>query len=155
LAACGSPTAPPAVAGRPLPVGAELAQLYDTASQRASKGDRDGALAALDELDAAGWSFCPADRDMPGLTELPRYRELGARMKRRAPLVQRATVAMTLSDPELAPEGIAYDDVHRALFVGSMAERRIVRLAADGSQRDFATREAGLDSVLGLRVDAG
>jgi sugar lactone lactonase YvrE len=29
-----------------------------------------------------------------------------------------------------------------------------VRLAPDGSQRDFATREAGLDSVLGLRVDA-
>ncbi|HEX3761789.1 MAG TPA: hypothetical protein VHW23_23985 [Kofleriaceae bacterium] len=152
LAACG-PTAPPA-APRPAPAGAELALLYDTASQRATRGDRDGALAALEQLDAAGWSFCPADRDMPGLTALPRYRELCARMQRRAPVVQRATVAMTLPDRELAPEGIAYDDVHRALFVGSMAERKIVRIAPDGSTRDFATREAGLDSVLGLRVDA-
>ena len=153
LAACGSQTAVPGGSRRP-PTGAELAVLYDTASQRANGGDRDGALAVLGELDAAGWSFCPPDRDMPGLIELPRYRELCARMKQRAPVVQRATVAFTLTDPELAPEGIAYDDAHRAVFVGSMAERKIVRIAADGSQRDFATREAGLDSVLGLRVDA-
>ena len=154
LTGCGSTSAPPAAAPRAAPTATELARLYDTASQRAGKGDLDGALAALDELDAAGWSFCPADRDMPGLTELPRYRELCARMKQRAPVVERATVAMTLPDPELAPEGIAYDDVHRTLFVGSMAERKIVRIAPDGSQRDFATRDAGLDAVLGLRVDA-
>jgi sugar lactone lactonase YvrE len=153
LAACGSQTALPGGARR-ASTGSELAVLYDTASQRANQGDREGALAALGELDAVGWSFCPADRDMPGLTELPRYRALCARMKQRAPVVQRATVAFTLADPELAPEGIAYDDAHRALFVGSMAERKIVRIAADGSQRDFATREVGLDSVLGLRVDA-
>src|SRR5262245_47435125 len=91
---------------REAPATDDSALLYDAASERAQKGDRDGALAILSRLDERGWSFCPHDRDMPGMADLPRYRELCARMKARAPMVQRATVAMTLADPELSPEGI-------------------------------------------------
>src|SRR5262249_6431560 len=101
-----------------------------------------------------GWSFCPHDRDMPGMADLPRYRELCARMKARAPLVQRATVAMTLADPELSPEGIAYDDEHQATFVGSLSQRKILRISASGEIGDFATRTTGLYAVIGVRVDA-
>jgi sugar lactone lactonase YvrE len=128
--------------------------VYLSATERAGAGDLEGALAALAQLDAHGWSFCPPDRDMAGLVTVPRYRELCARMKSRAPVVARATVAMTLSDPRLAPEGIAYDDLRSAVFIGSMVERKIVRIAADGTQRDFATRANGLDAVVGVRVDA-
>jgi sugar lactone lactonase YvrE len=130
------------------------ASVYDAASEHARRGDREGALALLERLDASGWSFCPADRDMPGLVDLPRYRALCERMKHRAPRVARATVAMTLADSELAPEGIAYDEAHRAVFVGSIAERKILRIGGDGEPRDFATAAAGLYGVLGLRVDA-
>jgi len=131
----------------------EPAMLYDTASERAGKGDREGALAVLERLDALGWSYCPAGRDMPGLGELPRYRALCTRMKARAPHVLRATVALTLADPELAPEGIAYDDEAGAVYVGSTAKRKIVRVGADGAVSDFATRDSGLYGVLGVRVD--
>jgi len=137
------------------PAGADDPTLvYDEASQRAGRGDRDGALALLERLDAGGWSFCPADRDMPGLVGLPRYRELCARMAARGPRVERATVAMTLADPGLAPEGIAYDDDRQAVFVGSVVQRKIVRIGADGVPHEFATRASGLYAVLGVRVDA-
>jgi sugar lactone lactonase YvrE len=68
--------------------------------------------------------------------------------------IQRATVAMTLPDRALAPEGIAYDEEHEAVFVGSTSQRKIVRITADGEPKDFATRASGLYAVLGVRVDA-
>jgi sugar lactone lactonase YvrE len=128
--------------------------LYDTASERAKRGDLEGALAILEQLDTRGWTFCPADRDMADLVKLPRYRALCARMKARAPQVSRAGVAMTLADPGMRPEGIAYDDDHEALFMGSVARRKIVRITSDGEVRDFVPSGTGIYAVLGVRVDA-
>ena len=150
LGACHAAPAP----GTPSAGDDDLAGLYDAASEHAQRGDRDGALALLERLDARGWSFGPTDRDLPGLAELPRYRALSARMKARGPKVLRATPAMTIADPALAPEGIAYDDDRGAVFVGSMAQHKIVRIDPAGAPRDFATHDSGLDAVLGLRVDA-
>jgi sugar lactone lactonase YvrE len=128
--------------------------LYDTASEHAKRGDLEGALAVLERLDARHWTFCPADRDMADLVKVPRYRALCARMKARAPRVLRAHVAMTLADQGLRPEGIAYDDDHQALFVGSVARRKIVRITSDGEVHDFVPSGTGIYAVLGVRVDA-
>lgn len=128
--------------------------LYDTASEHAKRGDLEGALAILERLDARHWTFCPADRDMAELVKVPRYRALCARMKARAPRVLRAHVAMTLADQGLRPEGIAYDDDHEALFMGSVARRKIVRITSDGEVHDFVPSGTGIYAVLGVRVDA-
>ena len=128
--------------------------LYDTASELAKRGDLERALAVLERLDARGWTFCPADRDMADLVKLPRYRALCARMKARAPRVLRARVAMMLADQGLRPEGIAYDDDHEAIFMGSVARRKIVRITSDGEVHDFVPSGTGIYAVLGVRVDA-
>ena len=60
----------------------------------------------------------------------------------------------TVAQPDLIPEGIAFDRETRTLFVGSIFQRKIVALSADGSARDFVrARQDGLWSVLGLKVD--
>jgi len=147
---CGAamPVAPSPDRGEP----PEL--LYDIASERAQGRDFEGALAMLERLDAQGWTFCPADRDMADLVKLPRYRALCARMKARAPRVARARVALTLADQRLRPEGIAYDDAHDAIFMGSVARRKIIRITSDGEVHDFVPSGTGIYAVLGVRVDA-
>jgi sugar lactone lactonase YvrE len=66
-----------------------------------------------------------------------------------------AETVARISEPDYMPEGIAADPVTGDIFVGSLHLRKIVRLSADGAARDFvpAGRD-GLDSVVGLKVDA-
>jgi sugar lactone lactonase YvrE len=62
--------------------------------------------------------------------------------------------AFRLDERDLVPEGLAYDPVTRAFFVGSTYKRKIVRIDANGRVGDFATAAAdGLRAVLGMRVD--
>lgn len=70
-------------------------------------------------------------------------------------LTQPSQVAFTIADPELIPEGIAYDPQTKTFFVGSTYKRKIVAVDAAGNARDF-TKEAqdGVYGFVGLRVDA-
>lgn len=150
LISCGA-----AIPASPPPDRSEIPELlYDTAAERAKRGDLDGALAILERLDAQGWTFCPAERDMGELVKSPRYRALCTRMMARAPRVARARVAMTLADQGLRPEGVAYDENHEALFMGSVARRKILRITSDGEVQDFVPSGTGIYAVLGVRVDA-
>ena len=63
-------------------------------------------------------------------------------------------VAFRIADPELIPEGIAYDPGTKTFFVGSTYKRKIVAVDAAGRARDF-TKEGqdGVFGFVGLRVD--
>lgn len=70
-------------------------------------------------------------------------------------LTQPSQPAFTIADPELIPEGIAYDPRTKTFFVGSTWKRKIVAVDAAGKARDF-TKEGqdGAYGFVGLRVDA-
>ena len=62
--------------------------------------------------------------------------------------------AFTIADPDLIPEGIAYDAASKTFFVSSTFKRKIVAVDARGSARDFTTEaQDGIYGVLGMRVD--
>lgn len=64
-------------------------------------------------------------------------------------------IAFRINDPELIPEGIAYDAQTKTFFVGSTFKRKIVAIDAAGKVRDFTTEaQDGIYGVLGMRVDA-
>lgn len=64
-------------------------------------------------------------------------------------------VAFTIAEVDLAPEGITYDPITQAFFVGSTYKRRIVRVDAHGRAEDFtAPAQDSLWGVLGMTVDA-
>jgi sugar lactone lactonase YvrE len=62
--------------------------------------------------------------------------------------------AFTIPEPDLIPEGIAYDPVDGTFFVGSTWRRKIVAVDAEGRSRDFTAEvQDGLWGVVGMRVD--
>ena len=65
------------------------------------------------------------------------------------------SVAFTIPEPDLVPEGIAYDPVSRSFFVSSTYLRKVVRVDREGRARDFIpTARDGLLGALGMKVDA-
>jgi sugar lactone lactonase YvrE len=66
-----------------------------------------------------------------------------------------STIAFTLREKDLIPEGIAADPATGRLFVGSIEKRKIVALSPEGKESTFVpSGAAGLGPVIGLRVDS-
>ena len=109
-------------------------------------------LAALDKVREHGAGFLPIEPvGFTGVWSEPEFQ------KRRAAFEQAlaqaglaAPVAFQAVGKDLIPEGVAYDPKTRSLFLGSIAQKKIVRLR-DGKQETFAAE--GLDAVLGLATD--
>ncbi len=93
--------------------------------------------------------------DFGRLRAAPGWPELSKKMgAARAPVV-RGRTAFVIPDPDLMPEGIAYDPRRRTFYLGSIYKSKIVALDPAGRRRDFkASGEGGLANVLGMRVDA-
>ncbi len=127
---------------------------YFLGSYRARAGDRDGALAALEQTLANGKGFLPTVHMFASLASDRRFAALRKRFAERLPHKTDGRVAFTLPDRRLLPEGIAYDPVTHRFFVGSIAKRAIFRIERDGSLTRFSHPNAKLDSVLGLAVDS-
>jgi len=69
-------------------------------------------------------------------------------------LLTQSEAAFKIPDPDLIPEGIAYDAATKTFFVGSTFKRKIVAIDAGGKVRDFTTEaQDGIYGVLGMRVD--
>jgi sugar lactone lactonase YvrE len=67
-----------------------------------------------------------------------------------------STVAYTLSEKDLIPEGITFDPVTQQIFVSSIGKEKIVSVSKEGNESDFVL--PGQDSImqtLGMKVDAG
>ncbi|HYG70476.1 MAG TPA: hypothetical protein VD838_22555, partial [Anaeromyxobacteraceae bacterium] len=138
-----------------IPRGDDPSLRFFGAYERAQQGDPGAALATLRALDADGWAIPLDPRDWPSLARDPEFDAIAARVAARAPASPRAEVAFTVAETGLVPEGIAHDPGTGALFVGSIRQRKIVRIGPDGAATDFvASAAGGLLAPLGLKVDA-
>ncbi|MFQ5599800.1 MAG: SMP-30/gluconolactonase/LRE family protein [Candidatus Krumholzibacteriia bacterium] len=65
-----------------------------------------------------------------------------------------STVAFTIPEKDLIPEGIAYDPRSETLFVSSTYKRKIVAIDVQGRIRNFTEeKQDGLWGVVGMEVD--
>lgn len=117
-------------------------------------GDKRASIAALERVERLGDGYLPPRGDFTRIWGDPAFQEVRSRLEEKLPRLDYAPTAFQLPDRGMAPEGIAYDRSSRMFFVGSIARRKVVRVAEDGSQGDFAVAGAGLDAVLGLAVDS-
>lgn len=63
-------------------------------------------------------------------------------------------MAFKIAEPDLIPEGIAYDKRTKSFYVGSTYLRKIVRIDKNGVAKNFISEaQDGLRGVLGMRVD--
>jgi len=125
------------------------------ASGYAQAGERDNALASLREVLALGDGFLPAAGfGFDSLKDDSGYQALRADMEAKLPVVASAPVAFRIADTSFAPEGIAYDPAGKQFFVGSVTQKRIVRISPEGKLTSFSKTDDGLQQVLGVAVDA-
>lgn len=65
------------------------------------------------------------------------------------------SVAFTINENDLVPEGIAYDATQKRFYVSSTYRRKIVQIDSKDNVSDFTKEQQdGLMSVVGMRVDS-
>lgn len=122
---------------------------------RAELGERDAATAALAKVEELGEGFLPArELGFEKVWDHPPFQAVRSRIEARLPRLDYAPNAFQLEDRRLIPEGIAHDPHSRRFYVGSVAQRRVLVLDPEGTVAEFAGKEARLDSVLGIAMDA-
>ncbi len=131
------------------------ALMFDLGLLRAAAGDRAGALGLLERIVAARTGIDPEGTAFDRFTDDPAYRALHSRIRRDFSPVLNSAPAFSIPEPDLIPEGIAYDGPSGRFFVGSIHKNKIVAIARDHAVSDFvpASRD-GLAAVLGLRADS-
>ncbi|MGN6393092.1 MAG: hypothetical protein ACTHM9_12730 [Gemmatimonadales bacterium] len=128
--------------------------IYTLASAYALSGDTVEALAMLRRFAALGYfANVAADTDLAPLRPLGGFMAVRQALAKNAEPVVRASRAFTLPERDLLTEGIAYDSVTRAFFVGSVHHRQIFRIDHAGRVSLLVPATAGLLAPLGMRVD--
>src|SRR5258706_3535558 len=120
----------------------------------AEAGDRAASVAALEKVLALGNGFLPARDGFEKVWDDKAFQATRAKLEAKLPRLDYAPTAFQLEDRTFIPEGIAYDAHSHNFFVGSVTQERIGQVGPTNTVTDFATPEAGLDSVLGLAVDS-
>ncbi len=132
--------------------------LYNLACAQAINGQTEAAVRTLQDFAAHRLvADLDADKDFDSIRQTAGYREVVKQMNalRQERISSGATVAFTIPEKEVAPEGVAYDPATKAFFVASVRKGKIVRIGPDGRISDFvASGGGGLHSALGIGVDA-
>lgn len=119
-------------------------------------GERAEAVKVLEEvLDMGFGATATTSTDFDHVRDSDAFKKLAGKIEAvRAP-VANSSVAFTIREKDLIPEGIAYDSVGGRFYVSSLHKAKIVSVDRAGRSRDFKReREDGLSGVLGMRVDA-
>ncbi len=128
---------------------------YNLACAQALAGSTNDALAILNTLAEMGLVYdAAADEDFSALKTSEAFQSLVEKFARNKTPVGRSEVAFKLPEKDLITESVAYDPKTAAFFVSSVHKRKIVRVDKTGACKDFVTSQAGLWSVLGMKVDA-
>lgn len=132
------------------------AALFLLAHDYAQVGALEKALSVLKECMSLDEGFDPEDD--PAFVPLKassEFQKLIERVHQRYPVVHRAHPAFTVPEKDLIPEGLAADPTTRALYMGSLNRRKIVKITKSGAVSDFVKAgQYNLGSICGLKVDA-
>jgi hypothetical protein len=134
------------------------AALFNLAIDEATIDENAKALELLEKMSQAHSGLDPAGgvgRSFQHIANDPRFTAIVEQVRKENPSVVRSTLAFTIPERDLAPEGIAYDPVDKVFYLSSLSKHKIVRLATDGSVKDFKSSQLdGLGETLGMKVDA-
>jgi len=128
--------------------------IYAVARGYALVGQPAAALRWLGRLaDLGATRDLDSDSAFAGLEASPESRVVRARLQgNRVPIV-RGALAFSLPDPDLLPEALAHDPITGGWLVGSLAKRKIIRLAENRPASDFIS-DGELLRVVGIHVDS-
>ena len=129
--------------------------MYYLAKGYALSGNKTDALKWLAEGVNMGLVFRAAeDKDFDSLKDSDEFKALLAKIEKNKAHTGSSEPAFTIPEKGLITEGLAYDSVEKAFYVGSVYKRKIVKIDSSGATRDFATNQNELWSAMGMKVDA-
>jgi hypothetical protein len=123
------------------------------ARSQATLGDRKACVDALEKVAQLGDGFLPPRDGFEKVWDDPAFQAVRAKLEAKLPRLDYAPIVFEVDDRTLIPEGIAYDIPSRSLYMGSIAQRKVLRIADSGAVTEFITG-ADVDAVLGLAVDS-
>jgi len=128
---------------------------YYLARSQAQAGDRAASVAALEKVLSIGNGFLPTrDGGFEKIWDDKPFQAIRSKLEAKLPRLDSAPTAFELDDRALIPEGIAYDPHSKDFFLGSVAQKRIVRIGPGGALTSFAGPDPSIDSILGITVDS-
>lgn len=137
---------------------AQWSMLYNVAAGLALTGDSEGAMAQLEAIGASGlYVNVAADADFDSLHDHPRYDALLASMDALLEPSGESALVHEFDVVGLMPEGLAIDEATGAMYISSIREGRVWRVAEDGTLEDFVLPDAhdGIGGLFGMAVDNG
>jgi hypothetical protein len=128
--------------------------MYELAAAETAAGHSDAAIQWLEKAVGLGYDFeLQKEPRFAPLRKSESFRALDRLLSRRPP-ARASVAAFLIADPELIPEGIAWDPAGRGFYVGSLYKKKILHVGPDARARDFtASGQDGLWAVLGMKVD--
>ena len=121
---------------------------------QAQAGNRAASIAAMEKVLATGNGFLPTREGFEKVWDDPVFQAVRAKLEAKEARLDYAPVAFEIEERTIIPEGIAYDAPSQTVFLGSIAQRKIFKIAASGALTEFAGAGADLDSILGVAVDS-
>lgn len=129
--------------------------IYNLAAAYALNGDPDNALNSIERLAKMGLAFAvEKDENFKGLVDNERFKAAMAIFATNREPLNKGEVGFSVDDKTLIAESLAFDPKGGSYYVGSIHQRKIVRIDRKGIASDFSKPSDGLWSVLGMRVDA-
>jgi sugar lactone lactonase YvrE len=125
--------------------------VYRLARAEAMLGNKDAALAALAVYSKSGLTFAdPASApEFAGLKDGPEFKAVLDRFKAAKQPVSASTLFLTLPQPDLVAEDIAYDRVTEKFYVSSVHHSKILSIDKHGASSEFV-HEASPIFALGV-----
>lgn len=123
------------------------------ATDYAALGDRTKALILLKQAIESDEGFDPGASAFASLQSEPQYQALVRRAVQKFSAIHKATLAFTVEEKDLIPEGLAFNPSSRTFYLGSLNHRKIVQIK-NGAASDFVPVDRNrLLPVLGMKVD--
>ena len=129
--------------------------IYMMASAHALLGDNKNSLQWLTKLSDMGLSYPVATlNDFAKIKNSDEFKTALQVFGKNSRPVRTSTVAYTIPEKDLIPEGITYDAGGKKLYMGSIYKRKVISIDSTGVVKDFIKEgQDGLLGILGMKVD--
>ncbi len=128
--------------------------IYNLASAYATNGEDEKALYNLEVLAEMGLVYSvEKDDDFKRLLNTTRFKAVQERFVENRKPINASSRVLAVSDKTLIAESVAYNAKTKTYYLGSVHQRKIVAVDANGMSTDFSSEADGLWSVLGMHVD--
>ena len=128
---------------------------YNIAAISALQGKKSDAIAGLSKVAEMGLALHPEkDADFESVKDSQEFKAVLRKFESNKTPVINSTTAFTVHQKGLITEGLAYDPVDDTFYVSSIHKRKIVAINRSGDVKTLADEQAGLWSVLGMKMDS-